>query len=256
MGTPDLAVRRPPGHSTVLPFEERTWKATSTTTPTPALRPPRARAVEEAPGGPFFRKEVIIHLLSEFDSFECAKALAHCSLFATSTPTPQPYTYLPTPTYTHPHRETFDTTVPTPRHECMQAVVFALGPKPPLVTARRGPRPLTPSGQPPPRARGPRRSPARGRGVLPLRCAAPRRSCSCAPTTSSRRTVLRRNEAALAPLIRPPQHLEQPGAEAAERLNQHRDAAHAGLQRALVVAAHRGHPSTTTTCNQSRFLGS
>ena len=77
MGTPDLAVRRPPGHSTVLPFEERTWKATSTTTPTPALRPPRARAVEEAPGGPFFRKEVIIHLLSEFDSFECAKALAH-----------------------------------------------------------------------------------------------------------------------------------------------------------------------------------
>ena len=24
------------------------------------------------------RKEVIIHLLSEFDSFECAKALAHC----------------------------------------------------------------------------------------------------------------------------------------------------------------------------------
>ena len=34
--------------------------------------------MEEAPGGPFFRKEVIIHLLSEFDSFECAKALAHC----------------------------------------------------------------------------------------------------------------------------------------------------------------------------------
>ena len=27
--------------------------------------------------GPFFRKEVIIHVLSEFDSFECAKALAH-----------------------------------------------------------------------------------------------------------------------------------------------------------------------------------
>ena len=29
-------------------------------------------------GGPLFRKEVIIHLLSDFDSFECANALAHC----------------------------------------------------------------------------------------------------------------------------------------------------------------------------------
>ena len=57
------------------------------------------------------------------------------SLFTPSNP--QPNTYLPTPTYTHPHRETFDTTVPTPPRECMRAAVFIQNPKPPFVSPSR-----------------------------------------------------------------------------------------------------------------------